>query len=84
MILTTEVLNNSENGDNPIQQYADFRATEIGGGYKVGTVNIEDIYDQFGYGVNGYSYCVRNFSNYMRVRWPEFKMVFIIGKALDY
>jgi len=84
LILTTEVLNNSENGDNPIQQYADFRATEIGGGYKVGTVNIEDIYDQFGYGVNGYSYCVRNFSNYMRVRWPEFKMVFIIGKALDY
>lgn len=84
LILTSEVLNNSDNGDNPIETYANFRSTEIGGGYKVGIVNIEDIYDQFGYGINGFSYSVRNFSNYMRSQWPDFQMVFIIGKALDY
>lgn len=84
LILTSEKLNNSDEGDNPITAYADFRRTEKGGGYKVGVVNVEDIYDQFGYGVENCSYSIRNFSNYMKVTWPNFQMAFIIGKAIDY
>jgi len=84
LILTSEKLNNANNGDNPIETYANFRSTEEGGGYKVGIVNVEDIFEQFGYGIIGNSYSIRNFSNYMKTQWPDFQMVFIIGKALDY
>jgi len=84
LILTSERLNNSDNGDNPIQTYADFRASEKGGGYNVSVVNVEDIFDQFGYGIEGSGFSVRSFSNYMKAQWPDFQMVFIIGKSLDY
>ena len=84
LILTSEVLNVEAGGANPIQEYMAFRSSEIGGGYTTGAVNVEDIYDQFGYGVAEHSLAVRNFAHYVKDRWPDFEMVFIVGKSLTY
>ncbi|NNL93799.1 MAG: hypothetical protein HKO66_16265 [Saprospiraceae bacterium] len=84
LILTSELLNNSESGINPIQSYADFRSSTEGGSYDVAILNVEEVIDQFGYGIEGFAYGIRNFSQYIKPKWPNHQMVFIIGKALDY
>ena len=84
LILTSSKLNKDENGVNVIDDYADFRRTPLGGEYKVGIVNVEDIYEQFGYGIEEFAYAIKNFSSYMKEQWPDLEMAFIIGKALDY
>jgi len=84
LILSSKVLDVEENGVNSLREYVDFRASEAGGGYRTHLIFSEDICEQFGYGIAGHSYAIRNFSNYVKSKWPDFEMVFIIGKALDY
>ncbi len=84
LILTSRKLNKEENGVNQVQAYADFRSSPSGGNYDVGIINVEDIVQQFGYGVEQHSHAIKNFSNYIRTKWPDFEMAFIIGKALNY
>ncbi|EAZ80872.1 putative type IX secretion system sortase PorU2 [Algoriphagus machipongonensis] len=38
---------------NPLQSYAEHRASPLGGGYKTLTIFMEEIYDQYGYGEEG-------------------------------
>ena len=84
LLLTSELLDINENGNNYVQEYADFRATELGGGYRTEVMHVEDIIDQFGYGVGGHSIGVKNFSNYVKEKWPDFSTALIVGKGLSY
>lgn len=83
IILTSERL--YENGsDNPVQQYADYRAGEQGGEYSPAIVNVEDIYASFGYGVNRHPQAIRNFAHFLKAGNPNNPSVFIIGKGREY
>ncbi len=84
LILTSELLNVEENGINYVQEYADFRASELGGLYKTYVLNVEDVFDLFGYGVTGHTYAIKNFSNYIKGNWSDFNTVLLLGKGLDY
>ena len=84
LILTSKELNQTVNGRNAVQEYADFRASDLGGSYKTAIIDVEDIFDQFGYGIDDHSIAIRNFSQYVKTKWPDFEMVFIMGKALAY
>ena len=84
LILTSERLDVEENGVNYIQEFADFRASNLGGSYNTYVIHSEDLCDQFGYGISGHSLAIRNFSNYIRTQWPDFGYAFIIGKGLDW
>jgi len=84
LILTSELLDVTENGSNHVQEYADFRSTESGGSYKTFVFHVEDLCDQFGYGIAGHSYGIKNFSNYIKTKWPDFNTVLLLGKGLDY
>ena len=84
LVLTSELLNKVDGGSNAVEDYTAFRESDLGGGYKTGIVNVEDVIDQFGYGVKEHSYAIRNFTNYVKNKWPDFEMAFIIGKGLSY
>ncbi len=84
LILTSELLDVNENGANYVQEYADFRASEQGGEYSTHVLHVEDICDQFGYGISGHSYAIKNFANYIKTKWPDFNTVLLLGKGLDY
>jgi len=84
LILTSEVLNQVEDGVNQIEEYVKFRESTLGGGYKVEVINVEQIYDQFGFGINEHSLAIRNFAQYVKTKWIDFELVFIIGKALTF
>ena len=69
---------------NYVEQYAQYRASAAGGGYNVQVINIEDIYDQFGYGTPRHPQCLRNFSHWVVKNYTDPKYLFIIGKGIDY
>lgn len=67
-----------------IQDYADYRRTEAGGGYSVAIIEVESLYDAFGYGVQRHPLAIRNFSAWLRDHNPNAPSVFIIGKGREY
>ncbi len=72
------------NNKNWVDAYADYRISDKGGNYRVLTVNINDIYDQFGYGINRHNIALNNFIIYFKDHFTNPDYVFIIGKGLEY
>lgn len=83
IILTSERLY-EDGSDNPVQQYADYRAGEQGGEYSPAIVNVEDIYTSFGYGITRHPQAIRNFAHFLKAGNPNNPSVFIIGKGREY
>jgi hypothetical protein len=50
LIITHELLRENANGSDPVQNYADYRSSAAGGGYRVEVAEIDDIYAQYNYG----------------------------------
>ncbi len=68
-----------------VARYADYRASEAGGGFNVVTVDIDQLYDQYAYGIKKHPYAIRNFINYSAVHWSEApEYLLILGKGLGY
>ena len=67
-------------GSNPVQQYADYRSSR----YTTAVVNILDLYEQFGYGVQRTPLAIRNFAHYIKKNWSDPRYFFIVGKAREY
>lgn len=65
-------------------QYAQYRSSPAGGGYKSKAYSILDIYDQFGYGIEKHPQAVRNFIGFFDRAWPSAEMIFIVGRAIEY
>ncbi len=72
------------NGENWVRNYADFRSSPVGGSYNVEVIHVEDVINQFGYGIDNHTIGIRNWANYMSSRWSNWKFTFIIGKAYEY
>ncbi|MEP7196633.1 MAG: C25 family cysteine peptidase [Saprospiraceae bacterium] len=71
-------------GNDAIEEYKNYRTSTEGGGYKVKIAYIEDIEEEFGFGVRGHNIALRNFFQYTRNIWPKMHYVLIIGKGLEY
>ena len=70
---------------DPISGYADYRRSERGGGHQVVAVSVEELYDQFAYGIEKHPLSIRNFVNYAVDNWnisPEYML--LVGKSIDY
>jgi len=68
-----------------VQAYADYRASAEGGNYQVVVADIEELYDQFGWGIEKHPLAIRNWIQYCYNEWsitPEH--LFIIGKGVRY
>lgn len=65
-------------------EYAQYRNSSQGGSYNAKAYSILDIYDQFGYGIEKHPQAVRNFTEFIHQHWPLAKMIFIVGRAIEY
>ena len=68
-----------------VQRYADYRRSLEGGQHKVVVANIEELYDQFAWGIAKHPLSIQNFINYVVDHWaakPEYLL--LLGKAVDY
>jgi flagellar hook assembly protein FlgD len=72
--------------DNPaiLNEYAAYRASNEGGTYKTQIVDIQQLYEQFGYGINRHPMAIRNFIKYIKKNWSPVNYILLVGKGKDY
>lgn len=69
-----------------VNAYVAHRSGIIGGSHDVIKVNIQQVYDQFGYGIDRHPQAIRNFVDFISDTWTTSvpKHLFIVGKAREY
>lgn len=83
LLVSHASLFNDINGKNWVQEYADYRASSQGGSYKTQVVDINQVYDQFGYGVERHNIALKNFTQYAVSKWAA-KYMLLLGRAITY
>jgi hypothetical protein len=85
LIITHPVFTNGANSTNPIEAYRAYRSSAAGGSYNAKVYMIDDLIDQFAFGIKMHPLAVRNFMRWARANFStEPKHVFLIGKGLNY
>lgn len=84
LIITNPLFYNDGNGNNFIDEYKTYRSSEKGGGFDVTVAEIQQIYDQFAYGINRHHIAVQNLANYLHEEWSDWKYALLIGKSRSY
>lgn len=65
-------------------EYVQYRTSAAGGAYRAKAYSILEIYDEFGYGIEKHPQAIRNFVEFMQRKWPAAKMIFIVGRGIEY
>jgi hypothetical protein len=85
MIISHRNLSATEDGHNYIQEYKDYRSSAAGGGHRVIAADIEELYDQYAYGIFTHPLAITHFVDFGLDRWTtKPKTVFLIGKGVVY
>ena len=85
LIITHPTMYVGSNGNNPIEDYKNYRQSAVGGGYNVTIVDINEITDQFAFGIKKHPLAIKNFLRYARNAFNAApKFVFIIGRGIAY
>lgn len=71
-------------GGNAVAEYAEYRGTTEGGGYRTLVVEVAELYDQFAYGVQRHPLSIRNFAHFAERIWSDARYVLLIGKGRQY
>ncbi len=86
LMISNQILRNPAGGyADPVQAYADYRASAQGGSYKPILMDIEVLYNQFNYGERS-SVAIRNFAKFMYDGNPTTskpKALFLLGRAIS-
>jgi hypothetical protein len=86
IIVSNKELYNDGNGNNFVELYGAYRHDLAGGAYDTLIVDINTLYDQFGYGIVKHPIAIRNFAKYAFNTFTIAKPyhLFIIGKGITY
>ncbi|MBO9573586.1 MAG: hypothetical protein J7497_15470, partial [Chitinophagaceae bacterium] len=66
IIISNKALYAGTSGNNPIEDYKNYRSSATGGGYNVTIVDIDELVDQFGLGIKKNPLSIKNFLRYAR------------------
>jgi hypothetical protein len=85
IIISHPALYNDGSGNNYVEQFRQYRSSSDGGGYNAKIYNIEELVDQFGYGIKKHPSSVRDFLIWANQNFAvKPKYVFIIGRGMNY
>lgn len=84
IIISHPALFDDGSGNNWVQTYADYRRSPAGGNYESIIVDVNQLYEQFSYGIERHSIAIRNFGHFVKKFWSNPQYVFIVGKAREY
>lgn len=66
------------------QEYKNYRQSAAGGAYQVIAANMEELYQQFGYGINKHPVAIRNFCKFLKDSLPvQPQYIFLMGKGVS-
>lgn len=71
-------------GPDYVREYAEYRESQEGGNYSVDILDVEDIYEHFGYGIDRHFSALKNLGAFIKNEWPQVQFVFILGKGVEY
>ncbi|MFV0606391.1 MAG: C25 family cysteine peptidase, partial [Niabella sp.] len=85
LMITHKNITTATDGSNPAEDYRAYRSTAAGGGYNAKLYMIDQLLDQFAYGIKFDPLSVRNFARWARNNFSVApKMIFIAGKGVTY
>jgi hypothetical protein len=85
IIISNAVLFTGPGGGNPVEEYRAYRASSVGGGYNAKVYEIQDLVDQFAFGIKKHPLSIRNFLMFAREKFDDFpQFVFLVGKPVAY
>lgn len=84
LVITHEALEVPINGENYVDKFIDFKSSEDGGGWIMKKVYIDDIIDQFAFGIRGHSAAIKNYVLELRDIGQLPEHIIIIGKGYEY
>ena len=71
--------------NNAIEKYKTYRASAAGGAHTVKLMDVDDLYDQYAYGINKHPLAIRNYLRQARNTFSNpVKNVLIIGRGVMY
>ncbi len=73
-----------EGPNNVVQNYANYRGTPEGGGYIPYVAIMEDLIDQFSYGIDRHNIANRNFAHFAEENWSNLEYWYNVGRGLEY
>jgi len=85
IIISNPLLYTGSNGNNPVVDYQNYRNSPAGGGFNAQVVDINELVDQFAFGIKKHPLAIKNFLNYARNSYsakPQY--VFLIGRGTAY
>ncbi len=85
LIISNPVLYNGPGGVNNVEKYRQYRATVNGGAYKTKVIDINELVDQFAWGVKKHPLSIKNFLRFAMAQFADTpKYVFLVGKGVIY
>ena len=85
IIISNPALYNNGAGQNYVDQYKVYRSSPAGGSFNAKVYDIDQLEDQFGYGIKHHPGSVKDFLQYAKNNFAQKpKFVFIIGKGVSY
>ncbi len=84
LLLTSNKLYQTQGAErDALKDYEDYRNSVDGGGFTAKVVDVNMIYDHFGYGIPNHLHAFKNFSFWAKKNWP-LEYVNILGKGREY
>jgi hypothetical protein len=85
IIISNPVLYNNGSGVNNVDLYRQYRSSVTGGGFNAKIYDINELTEQFGFGIKKHPAAIRDFILYANQQFSQTpKYVFIMGRGLTY
>jgi hypothetical protein len=86
MVVSHSSLYVGTSGNNPVNDYKAYRESQVGGAHKVVIADIDELVDQFAFGIKKHPLSIRNFIRYARANWSATPLedIFLIGRGMTY
>ncbi|HKP32916.1 MAG TPA: C25 family cysteine peptidase, partial [Chitinophagaceae bacterium] len=85
LIISNPLLYNGTHGNNPVIEYRNYRRTTNGGAFNAKVIDINELVDQFAFGIKKHPLSIRNFLSWARMNFTTApKFAFLIGHGLTY
>ncbi len=84
LIITHPDVRQTSDGSDAIALYSDYRSSSEGGNYNVGIFEIEQLYNQFAYGLNQHPLSIKNFGAFAKRFWQHPEFAVLIGRGYEY
>jgi len=85
IIISSPLLYNNGNGVNPVDDYKNYRSSANGGSFNAKVFDIDELVDQFAFGIKKHPLSVKNFLRFARAKFaspPQY--VLLIGHGVAY